>query len=162
MKNSWTCGTNAWHGTWLGVFLVIVLVLPVQIVSSEEPGAAKAPLEITSKSMIAENKKNIITFEGSVIAKREDVTLSSERMVVQYDDDRKIQKIFAYEKVTLFQGDKEIQADNATYFASDETVVFTGNPVFKQGDNTVTGTKIVYFIAEERSMVENSKVLLRE
>jgi lipopolysaccharide export system protein LptA len=151
-------------GTSMAAFLLLILVSIGRIssASAADIGDKKSPVEINAKSMIAENKKNIITFEGSVVAKKDSASLFSDRMVVHYDNERKIEKIFAYEKVKLIEDDKEITADEAVYLAAEDTVVFTGNPVFRQGANTVAGTKITYFIKGERSVVENSRVILHE
>jgi lipopolysaccharide export system protein LptA len=46
--------------------------------------------------------------------------------------------------------------------AAEQKIVFTGNPRAVEGSNVITGTKMIYLIAEDRSIVENSKVFLEQ
>jgi len=54
-----------------------------------------------------------------------------------------------------------ITADKAVYYADEAKVVFSGNPRAMDGENVVTGSVMTYFIDEDRSIVENSKVYLK-
>jgi lipopolysaccharide export system protein LptA len=126
-----------------------------------EGKSEKIPLEITSKSMVAEDNNTLITFKDSVVAKKGDITLYSDTLVVHYGKQRKVKKIIARGNVTLNQGDKEIKSENAEYFPDDEKVVFTGNPVFHENNNIVSGSKITYLITSEKSIVEDSRVILK-
>ena len=42
-----------------------------------------------------------------------------------------------------------------------EKVIFTGEPRAMDGDNVVSGTKMIYFMVDDRFLVENSKVILK-
>ncbi|MGW8272210.1 MAG: lipopolysaccharide transport periplasmic protein LptA [Thermodesulfovibrionales bacterium] len=144
----------------VAAILVTVVLWGSMRVLAQERTQSASPIEITAQSMIADNKSNSITFEGSVVAQKDAVTMYADRMIVRYDNARKVQSIFAEHSVRLVQAAKEIRADSAVYNANDESVVFTGNPVFSEGPDTVTGTKITYFISDDRSVVENSRVIL--
>lgn len=140
-----------------GAILFILLSI---FVHAQEPTQSGGPIEITAQSMVADNKSNSITFEGSVVARKDSVTMYADRMIVHYDDARKVQRIIAEHSVKLLQEEKEIRAESAVYNANDESVVFTGDPVFSEGPDTVMGSKITYFITDNRSIVENSRVIL--
>lgn len=147
-------------------FKMLVLVLFIQLFGpahlfSAGPEKDRTPIEITSLSMVAENKNNKITFTGSVVAQKNDITLYSDKMIVLYNGDQEIEEISAYGNVRLVRDDKEITADNAVYYTNDEKVIFTGRPVFREAHNIVSGTQITYFIPGERSIVENSRVILK-
>jgi len=120
------------------------------------------PLEIRSDTMIADNRNNSIVFEGSVIAQRGTITLKAGKMTAYYDENRTIRQVVAENEVVLLQKDRTITSDHAVYDAKKETISFTGDPVFSEGKNTVSGTSILYFISEERSVVENSRVILHD
>ena len=47
-------------------------------------------------------------------------------------------------------------AEEAVYFQKDATIVLTGTPQVKQGDDFVEGSKITLFLNEDRSIVEGS------
>lgn len=129
---------------------------------SETPKKSKEPIVITSNSLVADKKKNIITFKGSVVAKTKDMTINSDKMEVSYSDNHKIEKINAIGNVVVNSGEGKIFSEKATYYNSGEKVIFTGNPKAVDGDNVITGNKITYYLKDERVEVEDSKVYLKE
>jgi lipopolysaccharide transport protein LptA len=143
----------------------VVIVMSVLCFSydmyAEEPNREKSPLEITSNSMTIEEKSNIITFIGSVVAKKDSITIYSDTMVVHYSQGKEIKNVLATGNVKLLQDEKEIRSDKAEYIPDEEKVVFSGDPVFTERQNIVTGSMITYIIPSGKSIVENSKVILR-
>jgi lipopolysaccharide export system protein LptA len=139
---------------------MIVLCLSYDVYAAEEK-RERSPLEITSNSMTVEEKSNIITFIGSVIAKKDTITIYSDTMVVHYNQERKIKNVLASGNVRLLQDEKEIRSEKAEYIPDEEKVIFSGDPVFTERQNTVTGSMITYIIPSGKSIVENSKVILR-
>lgn len=121
---------------------------------------------ITSEILTADNKANTAFFERSVIARKGDMTLFADKMMVYYSEEKggsNIKKIDAEGNVKLIKGERVVTSKNATYFAvPEEKVIFTGEPRATEGENVVTGTKMIYFIKDDRSVVENSKVFLIE
>lgn len=126
----------------------------------EEKKEAK-PVVITSGKLFADNIKHTALFEGNVIAKTEDMTIYSDRMMVYYTEDGgKMDRIEAYGNVKVVKGEQTIVSREAIYYEEEEKVVFTGDPQAWEGDNKVTGTVMTYFMKDERSIVENSKVVI--
>ncbi|HET6516413.1 MAG TPA: LptA/OstA family protein [Thermodesulfovibrionales bacterium] len=133
------------------------------VVSAEnKPLETKGPVVITSSSLTADNKAHTALFEGTVVAKSDDMTISSDRMLVTYTEGGAITRIDAEGNVKLIRSERVITADAATYFADEEKVVFTGEPRAAEGGNVVTGTKMIYLMKEDRSIVENSKVFIKD
>lgn len=130
--------------------------------AAEEKG--KEPTVITSQTLWADNKEKTALFEGSVVAKKGETTLSSDKMLVHYSEDKgnNIKRIDAEGHVKLIKGDRTVTSQTATYLIDPERVIFTGDPVATDGDNVVKGTKMTYFIKDDRYTVENSKVFLKE
>ncbi|MEW6409127.1 MAG: LptA/OstA family protein [Nitrospirota bacterium] len=133
----------------------------------------KSPIVITSNKLFADNVKNIQTFEGNVVAKSGEMIIYSDKMIVYHiekgedrDKDKEgdiggdIDRIEAYGNVKVIKGDRTIISDEAIYYESEEKMVFKGNPKAWRGDDVVTGSMITYFTGEDRSIVENSKVIL--
>ena len=139
----------------------IILICSVRLSYAEQKKAVKNPLKITSESMIAEDKKNIITFIGSVIAQKDDIRLYSNRLVVHYTENRKVKHLTALGKVRLIQDNKDIKSDKAEYFPDKKMIIFTGSPIFMENSNTVSGTSITYYISAKKIVVENSRVILK-
>lgn len=141
-------------------FLILIFILPVDAFSVVKD-KIKGPIIITSESLIAESSSNTATFEGSVIAKTRDLTIYADRMVVKYNKESgNVKQINAYGSVKLVKEDRIITSKEATYFADEEKVIFTGEPRAVQKENVVTGKKMTYFMDEDRFIVENSKVFI--
>jgi lipopolysaccharide export system protein LptA len=60
----------------------------------------------------------------------------------------------------LLKDTRIISSQKAIYYTDEDKVIFTGEPRAVDGENVVTGTKMKFFIKEDRSYVENSKVFL--
>ncbi|MDX9714774.1 MAG: LptA/OstA family protein [Dissulfurispiraceae bacterium] len=133
--------------------------------SKKPVGSSSAePVVITSSTLSADNKARVAVFEGSVVAKKGEMTMFSDRMTVYYSDEQSgssITKIDSEGHVKVIKGDRVITSRAALYLAEpDERIIFTGEPRASEGQNVVTGTKMTYFIKDDRSIVENSKVFI--
>jgi lipopolysaccharide export system protein LptA len=115
----------------------------------------KDPIYITSDWMEVDQKKNTITYKGRVVMVQADMTMRSEALTAQYDPEMKrISRIIAEGKVNATQGDRVATGDRAVFDDKAKTVTLTGNPVMRQGNNQVSGTKVVYFIEQDRAVAE--------
>jgi lipopolysaccharide export system protein LptA len=141
---------------------LMVFVSAPYISYSETAKKSKDPIVITSQSLVADKKKNMITFKGSVVAKTKDMTITSDRMEVTYTNNHKIDKINAIGNVVVSSGEGKIYSNKATYYNQNEKVIFKGDPKAVDGDNVITGNKITYYLKDERVEVEGSKVFLKE
>jgi len=145
---------------------ILIFLLFINPVLAEEKKEMPQPIIITSKTLINDSKAKTATFEGDVVAKRGEVTLYAAKMIVYYEDEQKggnIKMIEAIGNVKLVKGDRVITSHKATYYPEpEERVIFTGEPRATEGKNLVTGEKITYFMKDDRSLVEKSKVYLKE
>ncbi|MBI4654099.1 MAG: lipopolysaccharide transport periplasmic protein LptA [Nitrospirae bacterium] len=141
------------------IFIVFTTgVIANAVVTTNE----KKPIVITSQTLIADNKSNTAVFEGSVVAKTGDIIIYSDKMTVFYDNSQKnITKIYASGNVVAHKKERAIFSKEATYFGEEEKIVFTGEPRAVEGENIVTGTQIIYFLKDDRSIVEGSRVIFR-
>lgn len=146
----------------LTVSLCIVQLLPVWASAEAPKEKIKGPITVTSETLTADNKEHTALFERNVIAKTTDMTIHSDWMLVYYKEQGgDVTKIEAKGNVKVYRDAKVITSKEATYFADEEKVVFTGSPRAIDGENVVTGSKITYFTKDDRSVVENSKVILK-
>jgi lipopolysaccharide export system protein LptA len=130
--------------------------------AEEAKPKVKGPITITSESLTADNKEHTALFERNVIAKTTDMTIYADWMLVFYEEQGgDVTKIEAKGDVRVYRDTKVITSKEAVYFADEEKVVFTGSPQAVDGENVVTGSKIVYYTKDDRSFVENSKVILK-
>jgi lipopolysaccharide export system protein LptA len=159
------------RGTFLIIFFGLLFAATGQTEESLQKGGQKAatgPIVIKSQSLEVDNQKRIVVFTGQVDAKRGDMTINCEKMIVYYMDqsahkesgktDVRIDKIVASGKVKISRPDGALaMAEEGVYYESDEKVVLTGRPVVKQGDDFVEGSRITLYLKEKRSVVEGSE-----
>ena len=148
------------------------LLWPSAVLPEASPAKAKKPVNptivINSNRFEVDNQRKIVTFSGDVDAKRDDFTMTCEKMVLYYREEApkaasekqemRIDKIVATGQVTITRAEGGLaSAEKATYYQEEEKIVLTGNPVVKQGDDFVEGSTITLFLKEDRSIVEGSK-----
>jgi lipopolysaccharide export system protein LptA len=144
----------------LSGLLLILFLFSAPVFSEEQTKKIRGPITITSKMLTADNKAHTALFEHSVVARTQDMTIYSEKMLVYYDDSGNVTKLEAGGGVKLVQGNRVITSQDATYYADGEKVIFTGDPRAVEGENVVTGKIMTYLMNEDRFLVENSKVFL--
>lgn len=122
----------------------------------------KKTVIITSETLTADNKNSTAIFEGSVVAKTDDITMYSDKMTVFYDNTRnKVTKIHALGHVKVRKEERALFSDEAIYLAEDDKIVFTGNPKAVDGENVISGTQIIFHLKDDRAEVQGSRVVLQ-
>jgi lipopolysaccharide export system protein LptA len=120
--------------------------------------ASRAPIDITSDTVEADQKQNTVTFKGNVVAKQEDVTLYANTLVIIYDPDtKKLKEIIAIGNVKVVQLDRRATGQKATFDQDKNKVVLDGDAVVREGTNVIRGERITFYVEEERSVVEPGK-----
>ena len=115
---------------------------------------------ITSKRMEADKLGDKVTFAGDVILKKEDMTVSSDSMVVFYDVFTKgIKDIEAVGNVVVRKESRVALANKAVYSSREEKIVLTGDARIIENENQLGGDRITLFMRDDRSIVESGKVL---
>jgi lipopolysaccharide export system protein LptA len=157
------------------VYMVILLglMLPLNSVFSQT-GPAEESLEaeddrlvIHSQTLEIDNKARTVLFTGDVDARKSTFTIKCRQMLLYYQDDAevdaetaegmKVEKAEATRDVVITRADGgRAMADKAVYYQAEEKIVLTGNPVVKQGKDFVEGSRIIFFVRENRSVVEGS------
>jgi len=142
--------------------------------AGQSTDTSSEPINITSERMDADHKANLVTFTGNVVATQADATLTSDRLKVFYKDSpagsdkggqkgsqaggskRQIERIEADGHVKIVQVDKVATGEHAVYTAQDRVIVLTGQPKLWQERNWVRGTKVLFYLDEDRSVVEGA------
>ena len=120
--------------------------------------ASRAPIDITSDTVEADQKTNKVTFKGNVIAKQEDTTLYANTLTILYDPNtKKLKEIIAVGNVKVVQLDRRATGQKATFDQDKNKVVLDGEAVVREGTNVIRGERITFFVDEERSVVEGGK-----
>ena len=145
----------------------------------------RAPILITAERMMVRNMEDRAVFEGKVHAQRDDFQMEADRMIVTFSqvaaevtrkgpspidspqtkslspESRSISTIEASGHVRIVNGDRRATSQNAVYDGAEEKVVLTGNPESWEKDYKVNGTKMTFFLKENRSLTEGSSVLIQ-
>jgi lipopolysaccharide export system protein LptA len=142
--------------------------------------AAEAPIHIESNRMTSTEKSNSVVFSGDVDAKQGDVRIRSDEMTVFYTafdsatkqkDNKKpskqvekktsqqVEKLICTGNVEITRGEWLGTAKKMLYLSKERQVILTDNAKAWQGQNMVSGEKIIYYLDEGRSeVIGGSKV----
>ena len=143
-------------------FLIIILFSPVTFASTIDEKDGKSQIIISSETLTADNKNNTAVFEGKVVAKTDDITMYSDKMIVFYDSkDSKIVKIHALGNVKVHNDERALFSNEAVYIDNEEKIIFTGNPKIIEGENMITGKQIIFFLKDNRAVVEKSRMIIQ-
>jgi len=120
----------------------------------------KDPIYITSDWMEVDQKKNTVTYKGRVVTIQADMTMRSETLTAYYEPEMKqMKQIIAEGKVSAVQGNRIATGEKAVFDDKAKTVTLTGNPMMRQGNSQVSGTKVIYFTEQDRAVAEgDSKI----
>ncbi|MBI5577073.1 MAG: lipopolysaccharide transport periplasmic protein LptA [Deltaproteobacteria bacterium] len=116
------------------------------------------PVEITAARLQADSGRNIVTFDGDVIAKQEDLTLYSDRLFVEYAAaSGAVEKIVAEGNVRMIQADREARAPHAVFYNLEQRIVLSGGADVTQAGNSLKGETVTVFLRENRSVVSGGE-----
>jgi len=150
----------------LAVFLLAGFIVGPAGGASKEDGKSKSdesvfefnkkePIYITSDWMEVDQKKNTITYKGRVVTIQAEMTMRSETLTAVFDPEMKqMKQIIAEGKVNAVQGNRMATGDKAIFDDKAKTVTLTGSPVMRQGNSQVTGSRIIYYIDQDRAVAE--------
>lgn len=157
------------------VYLSINVFPPAILYAGEEAGV-KTPISINSENMTMSNIDNKLIFEGSVVMVKEDLTLNANKIIVTFKNSSKdkanlfqstseknkndISLIEASGNVRIVQSEKKAKSDNAIYYQDEEKIILTGSPEAWEQGYKVTGKKIIIYLKENRSIVDESHVII--
>lgn len=151
--------------------------------AGEMPAAnnPQEPISITSNKMTIKSLEDKIIFEGDVSIKKGDLTIESDRAEVFLAErspggspkppssvlmnpstkgEREVSRIETTGNVDIRQGEKHAKAQKGIYDQKKETITLTGEAEAWEKDYRVKGKVITLFIAENRSQVEGSQVII--
>jgi lipopolysaccharide export system protein LptA len=119
---------------------------------------ARTPIDIQSDTVEASQKQNMVTFKGNVVAKQEDITLYANMVVVYYSPDtKKLSQILATGNVRITQLERRATGQKAIFQQDENKVILEGDAVLREGENVIRGERVIYYVDEERSVIEPAK-----
>jgi len=143
-----------------GILLFFILCSFQAVVGVEKK---EPPVGVEADQMSSTEESNTVLFLGNVDAKQGDLRILSDEMTVYYHDvatedenastEQKIEKLVCVGNVELSSAEWLGTSDQMVFYSDNRKVFLIGNAKAWQGDNMVSGEKIVYYIDEGRSEV---------
>lgn len=125
--------------------------------------AEDAPIKIEADHMSSLEKDSSVIFTGDVDAKQEDVRIRSDKMTVYYTEKakesdeaqmtQKVEKLVCNGNVEITRGEWLGTSKDMIYLSKKRQFILIGDAKAWQGQNMVSGDKIIYFLDEGRSEV---------
>lgn len=153
------------------VALFAVILCSSAAMAAPIPGAdADLPVDVTADNMEYRADNSTVVFRGKVEAVRGEFKMWSETLTLVLKGEKKdgeqadkkasqngdLDRIIAEQNVRFQNGSQNGSAQKATFLAKQNILVLEGDPVLHDGDNSIRGNVIRYFINENRSVVEGS------
>ncbi len=146
-------------------FLIIFYIVFITILSTPSSVFAEdAPIHIEANRMTSTEKSNSVVFTGDVDAKQGDVRIRSDKMTVHYTPKKKskkgqkaasqqVEKLICIGNVEITRAEWLGTSKKMVYLSRERQVILTDNAKAWQGQNMVSGDKIIYYLDEGRSEV---------
>ncbi|HEX4988486.1 MAG TPA: LptA/OstA family protein, partial [Candidatus Binatia bacterium] len=84
-----------------------------------------------------------------------DMTLRSETLTAEYTENmNQIKQIIAEGKVNVTQGNRVATGEKAVFDDQAKTVTLTGNPIMRQGNSQISGSRVIYFVEQDKAVAE--------
>jgi len=114
------------------------------------------PVEVTSDRLDIDQTGGTATFSGNVVVVQGELTLSADSVRVEYGqtEPREIERIFAFDNVTLVSPTEAAEGDEAVYEMATRSVVMTGNVLLTQALNAVSGDRLTIDLDTGTGVVE--------
>jgi len=125
--------------------------------------------------MVVQGTEDRIRFEGHVSIQRGDLTLEADQAEVDFEPDRRkknaaapsdpaanrgVSRIELTGHVEMRQGARRARAETGVYDQKDGSLTLSGHPETWDAGYHVTGRVMTFFLAERRSVIEESRVVI--
>jgi len=115
------------------------------------------PINVSSDRLEADDQAGRVKFLGHVVVEQGGLSLYADEIQLYYQGDKRdIERLEAYGDVRIVQGERVATAGKAVFFNREKRIVLTESPVVHQGDDSISGDEITFYLEQEKSVV-NSK-----
>ncbi len=115
----------------------------------EQARLSAAPTDITSDSMDFDLENRQAIFLGNVRVVDGELELKADKLIVQFDEENKVENIDADGNVTINSGDNKAVGGQAFYKYDDGIITLSKNPELIQGDNRLVGADEIIYTKDE-------------
>jgi len=136
--------------------------------SDKSPSERLTLIAITSTRLTYADSDRKAHFEGDVVAKAADITITAKKMEAflqarglanqPLSEAGKLEKILAQDQVVITQPNRRATGDLLTYTAQNDKFVLTGGPpsIFDAEHGQITGVSLTFFRHDDRVLVEGN------
>ncbi|MDD3313601.1 LptA/OstA family protein [Pseudodesulfovibrio sp.] len=135
---------------------------PAPIKIGVDPG--KLPVQISADRMTYDENGKVVSFVGNVVAEHGDLTLWASRLSAYFASKSgkkfsvdSVERIVAEGDVRAKKGKTEGECQKVTYLVDQRLLTMEGDPVLRDGPNSLTGGVINFYVRENRSEVVRGK-----
>jgi lipopolysaccharide export system protein LptA len=117
----------------------------------------KGPIGIGSDDFQASEPERLITYIGRVEILQDNTRLRADNVKMFHSPKPggtgwgPVERIEATGNLYFVNGDQVIKGEKAVYTSADDTMIVTGDVIVTQGQNVMTGNRLVYNIAAGRT-----------
>jgi lipopolysaccharide export system protein LptA len=131
---------------------------------SVDDSPEKAPIHIEADRMESDQQQEAVLFAGNVEATQGELLIRADEMTVYYKKSegngkpearKSIDSLQATGNVEIIKKDWVATGDLVDYKAEERKVILTGNTKVFQDNNMVSGDRVVLYLDEGKSVVEN-------
>ena len=135
------------------IYLIILIFFNSYVLSAEENISY---LEIESDELIITENPLVSKFIGNVYAKNEENQFWGDTILINYDNDKKINLITAVGNVIIEREEEKVMGDKAIYNLKSEKIIISGDvSVFRDG-NILNGNELTIDLMTSVSIIKGT------
>jgi lipopolysaccharide export system protein LptA len=117
---------------------------------------SRAPVSFDAGRIELQDRENRVALSGQVVVRQADLTVQSDRMLVNYTDadSLDVQRITASGGVTVSRGNERASGDVAVYDFGRRIITLAGNVSLRRGSDVLNGGRLVIDLQSGRSSVD--------
>lgn len=116
------------------------------------------PIHVSAKTLEWDHKGHKATFHQEVVARQQDLEIHCDDLIIYFNEnDDDVTRLVAKGNVRILQMDRRASCEEAVYDRSNNRIVLEGDPVIRQGQNEVRGKRVIFYVGENRSVVEGGE-----
>jgi len=121
---------------------------------------SRAPVNFDAGRIELQDRENRVALSGQVVVTQAGLTVSSDRMLVNYTDTESlnVQRITATGGVTVSRGNERARGDVAIYDFDRRIITMAGNVSLSRGTDTLNGGRLVIDLQSGLSSVDGNRM----
>ena len=135
------------------IYLIILIFFNSYVLSAEENISY---LEIESDELIITENPLVSKFIGNVYAKNEENQFWGDTILINYNNDKKINLITAVGNVIIEREEEKVMGDKAIYNLKSEKIIISGDVSVFKDDNILNGSELTIDLITSISIIKGS------